>query len=104
MATPVWQSSPSEPHHSSRRPYSLLHTVADSEVRQGCQVRKEVFERVRMEVVVATFPCTVLLTMTWGKAGTGRLLGKVALLKQMSSWQQRSYSKSKAERHPGLDT
>jgi len=57
-----------------------------------------------MEVVVATSPHTVLLTVTWGKAGTGRLLGKVALLKQMSSWQQRSYSKGKAEKHPGLDT
>lgn len=96
MATGVWQSSLSEPHHSSRRPYSLLHTVADSQVRQGCQVLKNVFERVKMEVV-ATFPCAMLLTMTWGKAGIGRLLGKVTLLKQMCSWQQRSYLKSKAE-------
>lgn len=103
MATPVWRSSLSEPHHSSRRPYSLLHAIADSQVRQGCQVLKKVFERIKMEVVVATFPCTVLLTMTWGKAGTGRLLGKVALLKQMSSWQQRSYSKTKAEKPSGLD-
>lgn len=49
---------------------------------------KKVFERVKMEAVVATFPHTALLTTTRGKAGIGRLLGKVALLKQMSSWQQ----------------
>lgn len=49
-------TSLAEPHHSSRRPYSLLHTVADSQVRPGCQVLEKVFERVKMKVVVATFP------------------------------------------------
>lgn len=47
----------------------------------------KVFGRVKMEVVLATFLCTVLLMMTWGKAQIGRLLGKVALLKKMTSWQ-----------------
>lgn len=74
--------------HSTRRPYSSWHTVADS------QVLKKVLKRVKMEVVVATLPCTELLSMTWGEVGASRLLGKVALLKQMSGWQQRSCSKS----------
>lgn len=81
------RTSLAEPHHSRRRPYSLLHAVADSQVRQGCQVLMKVFGRVKMEVVLATFLCTVLLMMTWGKAQIGRLLGKVALLKKMTSWQ-----------------
>lgn len=77
-----------QPSHSTRRPYSSWHTVADS------QVLKKVFERVKMEVVVATFPCTELPSVTRGEAGASRLLGKVALLKQMAGWQQRSCSES----------
>lgn len=62
---------------------------------------KKVFERVKMDVVVATFPCTVLLTMTWGKAGTGRERQRYS--SRCLAGSRGAIPKSKAEKHPELD-